>query len=202
MATYEDISMANKTITPTDVKGKGYAEVNQRIRAFRMVYPNGCITTEIVSLQNGMCVMKSTCLDEEGKVLGVGHAYEMEGSSFINKTSYIENCETSAVGRALGMAGFGIDVSICSAEELQNAILNQGDNKKPRKTQKTQNMPNEDPLIDAKQAEQIAGLANSKGISVDELCKRAHIKNLNEMRMSTWVSATRWLNGVTEGGAA
>ena len=202
MATYEDISMANKTITPTDVKGKGYAEVNQRIRAFRMVYPNGCITTEIVSLQNGMCVMKSTCFNEEGKVLGVGHAYEMEGSSFINKTSYIENCETSAVGRALGMAGFGIDVSICSAEELQNAILNQDDTKKPRKTQKTQNMPNEDPLIDTKQAEQIAGLANSKGISVDELCKRAHIKNLNEMRMSTWVSATRWLNGVTEGGAA
>ena len=70
----------------------------------------------------------------------------------------------------------------------------------PKKAQN--NAQNEDPLIDAKQAEQIAGLANSKGISVDELCKRAHIKNLNEMRMSTWVSATRWLNGVTEGGAA
>jgi hypothetical protein len=133
-------------------------------------------------------------------VLGVGHAYEKEDSSFINKTSYIENCETSAVGRALGMAGFGIDASICSAEELQNAVLNQ-DNKGGRRA-KNDTAHNEDPLIDAKQAEQIAGLANSKGISVDELCKRAHIKNLNEMRMSTWASATRWLNGVTEGGVA
>ena len=76
--------------------------------------------------------MKSTCIDGEGNVLGVGHAYEKEDSSFINKTSYIENCETSAVGRALGMAGFGIDASICSAEELQNAVLNQ-DNKGGRR---------------------------------------------------------------------
>lgn len=59
-------------------------------------------------------------------VLGTGTAYEKEGSTFINKTSYIENCETSAVGRALGMAGFGIDTSIASAEEVQNAIANQG----------------------------------------------------------------------------
>jgi hypothetical protein len=200
MATYEDIRKANAAITPTNIKGKGYAEDNQRVTAFRMVYPTGCITTEIVSLQNGVCVMKSTCIDGEGNVLGVGHAYEKEDSSFINKTSYIENCETSAVGRALGMAGFGIDASICSAEELQNAVLNQ-DNKGGRRA-KNDTAQNEDPLIGAKQAEQIAGLANSKGISVDELCKRAHIKNLNEMRMSTWASATRWLNGVTEGGVA
>ena len=60
------------------------------------------------------------------KLLGSGHAYEKEGSTFINRTSYIENCETSAVGRALGMCGFGIDTSIASSEEVQNAILNQG----------------------------------------------------------------------------
>ena len=59
-------------------------------------------------------------------ILGVGHAYEKEDSSFINQTSFIENCETSAVGRALGMAGFGIDVSIASAEELATALMNQG----------------------------------------------------------------------------
>ena len=53
-----------------------------------------------------------------------------ENSSFINKTSYIENCETSAVGRALGMAGIGIDTAVASAEEVQNAINNQN---KPRK---------------------------------------------------------------------
>lgn len=124
MITFEDIKKANDTIATTDIKGKDYAEVNQRIKAFRMVYPEGTITTEIISLENGVCTMKATAMNE-GKILGTGFAQEKEGSTFINKTSYIENCETSAVGRALGMCGFGIDTSVCSAEELQNALNNQ-----------------------------------------------------------------------------
>lgn len=121
MATYEDLIKANALIKTTDVKGKEYAEVPQRVKAFRSLYPGGSISTEILSLENGICVMKATCTDENGSVLGTGTAYEKEGSSFINKTSYIENCETSAVGRALGFAGFGIDSSIASAEEVMNA---------------------------------------------------------------------------------
>ena len=122
---YKQLEQANKAIQTTDIKGKEYAEVNQRIKAFRMVEPNGSIETEILSLENGVCVMKTTVKDANGKVLGVGHAYEKENSSFINKTSYIENCETSAVGRALGMLGIGIDTSVASYEEVANAIKNQ-----------------------------------------------------------------------------
>jgi hypothetical protein len=90
-----------------------------------MVYPQGSIPTEIVSLKDGIVVMKASVLTDDGRLLATGTAYERENSTFINKTSYIENCETSAVGRALGMAGFGIDVSVASAEEVQNAINNQ-----------------------------------------------------------------------------
>lgn len=133
---YLDIAIANETIKTTDIKGKDYAEVNQRIKAFRMVYPNGTIETEMISNENGVCIFKAkvgytTTIFEDDKIrteytlLGTGTAYEKEDSSFINKTSYIENCETSAVGRALGMCGFGIDVSVASAEEVQNAIQNQ-----------------------------------------------------------------------------
>ena len=122
---YLDLAIANETIKTTDIKGKDYAEVNQRIKAFRMVYPQGSIQTEMVSNQDGVCIFKAIVSDENGCLLGTGTAYEKENSSFINKTSYIENCETSAVGRALGMAGFGIDVSVASAEEVQNAINNQ-----------------------------------------------------------------------------
>jgi hypothetical protein len=127
MATFEEICKANETIKTTDIKGKAYAEVNQRIKAFRMVYPNGSIATELLSNENGVCVFKASVYDneEDTLLLGTGHAYEKESSSFINKTSYIENCETSAVGRALAMAGFGIDTSIASAEEVGNAINNQ-----------------------------------------------------------------------------
>ena len=122
---YLDLAIANETIKTTDIKGKDYAEVNQRIKAFRMVYPEGTITTELLSNQNGVCIFRAVVSNDEGKVIGTGTAYEKEDSSFINKTSYIENCETSAVGRALGMCGFGIDVSVASAEEVQNAIQNQ-----------------------------------------------------------------------------
>lgn len=125
--TFEDIQKANETIKTTDIKGKDYAEVNQRIKAFRMVYPEGGIPTEMISNENGICIFKATVMTDDGRVLGTGTAYEKEGSSFINKTSYIENCETSAVGRALGMAGFGIDTSIRSLEEMQNAELQQED---------------------------------------------------------------------------
>ena len=135
---YENIQSANETIKTTDIKGKDYAEVNQRIKAFRMVYPTGTIETEMVSNEKGICVFRAkvgytrTVIDIEKGILsdvytllGTGTAYEKENSTFINKTSYIENCETSAIGRALGMCGFGIDTSVASAEEVQNAINNQ-----------------------------------------------------------------------------
>lgn len=127
--TFDEISKANATIKTTDIKGKDYAEVNQRIKAFRMVFPLGFIHTEMTSNEGGMCVFKASVgvREENGSeyVLGTGTAYEQKDSTFINQTSYIENCETSAVGRALGMAGFGIDTSVASAEEVQNAINNQ-----------------------------------------------------------------------------
>lgn len=122
---WEKILEANKTICTTNIKGKDYAEVNQRVKAFRMVYPMGSIITQMINNENGVCTIKATITDEKGNVLSTGTAYEKENGSYINKTSYIENCETSAVGRALGLAGFGIDVSIASAEEVQNALANQ-----------------------------------------------------------------------------
>ena len=125
MITFEQIKQANERIKTTDIKGKEYAEVNQRIKAFRMCYPNGSISTEILFLADGVVTMRATVCNEEGQILGTGTAQEKETSSFINKTSFIENCETSAVGRALGMCGFGIDTSVASAEEVANAINNQ-----------------------------------------------------------------------------
>lgn len=122
--TFEDIVRVNKTLSTTDIKGKDYIQVNERIKAFRMLYPEGTIITEILDLTDGTVTMRAT-VSVDGKVLGTGHAQEKESSSFINKTSFVENCETSAVGRALGMIGIGIDTSVASAEEVENAILNQ-----------------------------------------------------------------------------
>ena len=137
MITYEQIQKANESLKTTPVGNKDYIEVNQRIKAFRMVHPSGAIITDMISNEGGVCVFRATIYDEEAKVIGTGTAYEKENSTFINKTSYIENCETSAVGRALGMCGFGIDTSVASAEEVQNAINNQNKDERPKEMKAT-----------------------------------------------------------------
>ena len=62
--TYEEIRKANETLKSIDVKGKNYVEVNQRINAFRMLYPEGSIQTEILSHENGVVLMKANIIDE------------------------------------------------------------------------------------------------------------------------------------------
>lgn len=119
MSTYDEIKAVNGEMTLTEIKGKNYAEVNQRIKAFRKLNPNGNISTNIVDFANGVVIIKATISDEEGRVIGSGIASEKENSSMINKTSFIENCETSAVGRALGMCGYGIDCAVASKEEME-----------------------------------------------------------------------------------
>lgn len=123
-----------KGLKTTDVKGKPYVEVNERIRYFREAdeYKGWSLVSEIISLENGIVTMLSKVIDEKGNIRATGHAQEKEGSTFINKTSYIENCETSAWGRALGNLGIGIDTAIASADEVVNAINNQGEKERPK----------------------------------------------------------------------
>ena len=138
MITKEQLETANEMIKKIDFKGKGYALVASRISAFRSICPRGRIDTEILSMENGAVTMKTTIYDDDDRELSNGYAQEKEGSNYINKTSYIENCETSAIGRALGNLGIGSDENISSAEELANAVLNQ-DEKQDQKQKPKQN---------------------------------------------------------------
>ena len=169
--TYEDLKRANETIQQTDIgRGKMYAEVNQRIKAFRMVFPMGSINTDIVSLEDGICIMRAAVSDENGNLLGTGTAYEKEGSSFINKTSYIENCETSAIGRALAMCGFGIDTSIASYEEVANA----------KEQQKAENP--DSALEDAKVRTKVFKYINKMSKeNIQKICDLYELKSINDM---------------------
>lgn len=126
---YIDLLEANSLIQKIEFKGKMYGEVTERVKAFRYVYPQGTIETEatIIGEEIGtrICICKAKVFNENGYLLSTGTAEEKEGSSFINKTSFVENCETSAVGRALSFAGFSIGTTIMSYEEISNADLNQ-----------------------------------------------------------------------------
>lgn len=127
---------AAKDIKSIDVKGKQYVMVNERIKAFRAVYPEGVIKTTMLEDDGERCTFLAEVFSDKDTLLATAHAYELKSSSYINKTSYIENCETSAVGRALGFCGIGCDDSIASAEEVKNAIEAQ-EEMKAQKVEKT-----------------------------------------------------------------
>lgn len=135
---YSDIAKVNGEISMIDLKGKNYAMVPERVTAFRKLFPDGFISTEIIENDGTTVLMKATAgyYREDGTpvVLGSGMAQEVRGKGMVNGTSHIENCETSAVGRALGMIGLGINGGgICSAEELVNAITAQNQMKQEQK---------------------------------------------------------------------
>lgn len=176
MITFEDLKKANDSIVTTEIKGNQYAAVSQRIKAFRMLFPTGMIATDIVSNENGVCIIKATVgfLNENGErqILGTGIAYEKENSSFINKTSYIENCETSAVGRALGMCGLGIDSDVASADEVQTANFQQDSLK----------------TITAEKRKALEKSCKDDGIPVDYICELYSVSELKELTEAKFVN--------------
>ena len=119
--------MSNYKFKTTNIRGKQYVEVNERIKYFRQEeqYKNWTVMSEFPALDSEQCVCKATIADASGRVIATGHAHEVQGASNINKTSFVENCETSAIGRALAVLGIGIDTSIASANEVEDAIAKQ-----------------------------------------------------------------------------
>jgi len=138
--------MSNYKFKTTNIRGKAYVEVNERIKFFRQEnkYDGWGIHTEFPMIDSEQCLCKCTITNCDGDIVAQGHAHEVRGSSNINKTSYVENCETSAVGRALAMLGIGIDTSIASANEVEEAIAKQQemvDNPHVQKLSKTLDAP-------------------------------------------------------------
>ena len=125
--------MSNYKFKTTNIRGKKYAEVNERIKFFRQEeqYKHWSLITEFPVLDSEQCVCKASIADTEHRIIATGHAHEVQGSSNINKTSFVENCETSAIGRALAMLGIGIDTSIASANEVSDAIAKQEEDSAP-----------------------------------------------------------------------
>ena len=117
---YSQIEKANNEIEKMKLGSKGYAPTNERIIAYRKVYPMGRIETTIEEIRDDYVRTRTVVTDEEDNVIASGTASETNtGKNMVNKTSMLENCETSSVGRALGFAGFGADTAIASAEDME-----------------------------------------------------------------------------------
>ena len=112
--------MSNQIKTVTVNGGNEYAMVKDRLKAFKELPERTTVNTDIVSHQNGQVVFKAS-LYIDSNLIATGHALEDKNSSRLNDVSYLEVCETSALGRALANAGFLIDGSVASAEEVERA---------------------------------------------------------------------------------
>lgn len=101
-----------------------YETVDQRLAEFHQRHPNGRIVTHIITLDDKKVVMRAEAYrDDLDLVTAVGHAQEVIGSNTINANNALENCETSAVGRALRNLGVSSKGGP-SREEMQRAIVN------------------------------------------------------------------------------
>lgn len=151
--------MSQYQFKTTNIKGKQYVEVNERVKAFRTLgeYKGYTLSTDIVHLTDDNCVIKATICNAEGSVIATGMAQEDKTSSRINQTSYVENCETSAIGRALGFLGIGIDTSIATADEVSMAVQKQNPVSRPA----TQPSSGDDPDLFQRAVDYIKG-AKSK----------------------------------------
>jgi len=132
-----------RALKTVDIKGKAYVTVNERVKYFREHFTGYKLISEIVyqndakymtwkegeetkgAWKSAEICFKASILNEQNDVVATGYAMEKIDSSYINKTSYVENCETSAWGRALANFAIGVDASVASADEVANAIKNQ-----------------------------------------------------------------------------
>lgn len=185
------LEQINAGLQTTDIKGKPYVEIKERVKGFRKMFPSGKIITEILSNENGCCLINASIYDDKNELLSVAHAYEQQNDGFVNKTSYIENCETSAVGRALGFLGIGIDGAISSADEMQTAKYQQ------------KILENEDlndlipPKTDEEKAQEmqikITTLANARGVSEEEVTKALFEKVGENAKIDTCImQLSKW----------
>ena len=142
---FEDILSDLKNVDKVDIKGKAYTTVATRVEIFRKHFGyNYGIQTELVkfgSKPGESIVIKATIADKEGFVVGSGTAVEIVGDGFINKTSALENCESSSIGRALSSLSLH-GGEYASANEIEIA------QDKEKKIEKTNN--NQEQKIDWK----------------------------------------------------
>jgi hypothetical protein len=111
------------------IHGKEYKTVALRVAEFRNEYTikdGWGIVTTLVHHDSDTVIMKAEVVNPSGMVVGTGYAEEKRSASQINRTSAMENSETSSIGRALASVGLAGTGEYASADELANAIYQQG----------------------------------------------------------------------------
>ena len=190
----EAIQKANSQIETMTIgkgdKAKEYAPVHQRVKAFRMIEPGGSIQTEIIEKDGDTVIMKASVYDSDSFLLATGFASETKNRGMVNGTSHIENCETSAVGRALANCGIGIDASIASLNEAVSAINQQQE-------EIANAMEKPDAKINKKQVSSIIDQCAVDGVSIKQICDLMGVQAIADMTFPQyWALTNKWSENV------
>jgi hypothetical protein len=167
------------------IHGKSYKTVVERVNEFRApgsVFENWSIETDILRFEGVDCIIKATIKTKEGRVVATGLAHEVQGSTNINKTSHVENCETSAIGRALAALGLA-GTEYASGDEVGTAVINQAVKDALDKSKR---------LLDAVLQHHSSVMAIKQGIATGELsvASEAWFALDDEVKAALWLSPT------------
>lgn len=163
-----------------------YETVKSRKKKFYAEYKDGRIIVELIENTDSRTVFKSSIYknseDQQNNLpLSIGHALEIKGQGYVNKTSWLENCEESAIGRALDNGGFCSNDK-CSREEMIQAENNK-QNGKPQIEKPTQGQLNDLTIYAEKAGRDI----NSKGFIdfKESASKSAVLKMIEALKKET-----------------
>ena len=139
---------------------QNYETVEERLVRWHAAYPDSQIITIMVHYDAKTVVFRAEGL-MDGRIIACGHAEEVLGSSPVNKTSFVENCETSAIGRMIGNSPIGTKPGARPSRQEMAKVERQGATIQP--------LTAHGGLATAKQLGFIKKLAKDRGLSDEQL---------------------------------
>lgn len=167
--------MAKKDTGKVNIHGREYQVVAARVQQFREEHALFGLLSEVVIREGDVIVVKAWVEDESGRVVATGHAEEDRTKSQINRTSALENCETSAIGRALASFGYG-GTEFASANEIQNS-----------------NKQHSDPVLDDDQLANIEALITETGADPNKFCTFMKVNDIPSIKQKDYDAAVKAL---------
>lgn len=188
---------------PVKIHGKDYWTVAERMKMLKDDHgQNYSLKTKCVEVENTIkCKAKIFLYLEQGKRVFHGSAEEVRGSTQINKTSALENCETSAIGRALSACGYS-GGEYASANEVENAIEQQEKGPKiDKKAPKTASEPRKETYASTGQRELLSSLLETKQMPPDKMAALVNLLNTDKFLFNRAEKAIEYMGTLSDVGA-
>lgn len=180
MTNSELLLKANANLPTIDItqegKTKKYVMVKDRVKAFRQNFDGWSLRTMIESIDDTQVIFSARVYAADGELIATGYAHEVAGASDVNRTSHIENCETSAIGRALANLGIGIDDSYGSADEVVNAQNTQDSLDKP---------------VSKENLKKLRQIMELNDVDEKKVCDYFHVDKLEQLTNEEWAKAVK-----------